>query len=136
MTETPGSPELFMAELKVDDWPGLVRWYAETLGLRITLRDDAGGFALFETGGGRLALKRGATPGAAPADVRGRTRLVFRVDDVDDARRRLVAKGVDVAGPFENAREHYREVRLADPEGTPITLFNGTAGGPKHPDGS
>jgi predicted enzyme related to lactoylglutathione lyase len=123
MSESPGSPSaadltLFMTELQVGDWPGLVSWYVEVLGLRPVLRDEAGGFALLAAGPGRLALKRATAPGSG-----GRVRLVFLVGDIEAEKDRLHARGVAVSEPAENPREAYREVRLTDPEGTPITLF-------------
>jgi predicted enzyme related to lactoylglutathione lyase len=126
MTHTPGSPglsaaSLYMTELPVADWPGLVRWYAETLGLRLALRDEENRFALLEAGRGRLALKQSAEAGGGGAA--GRVRLVFLVEDVEAEKARLAALGVAVSEPRENQRESYREVRLTDPEGTPITLF-------------
>lgn len=108
---------LFMTELHVVDPEPMARWYAEVLGLRIVLRDVSKGFVLLEApGGGRLALKRSEEQG------RG-CRLVFQVEDPDADRVRLQALGVSVGEPNENTEEHYREVRLSDPEGTPITLF-------------
>jgi hypothetical protein len=51
-------------------------------------------------------------------------RLVFQVEDAEAERARLVELGVAV-GPLRlMPRESYREIRLADPEGTPITLFS------------
>ena len=111
--------ELFMIELEVDDWPGLVRWYEETLGLRVVHRDESGRFVLFAAGAGRLALKQSPVSMLAQNHVR----LAFRVSDVDAERARLLALGVLVSAPVDNPREPYREVRLADPEGLPITLF-------------
>lgn len=111
---------LFMLELRVADWPGAVSWYADVLGLRVALRDVANRFALLEApGGGRLALKEGDR---VPRHA-GHVRLVFRVDDLDAERRRLLDLGVPVGEAIANDREHYREARLADPEGTAITLF-------------
>jgi catechol 2,3-dioxygenase-like lactoylglutathione lyase family enzyme len=125
MTMDADRIELFLTELRVVDWPGAVRWYVEVLGMRAVLEDAEHRFALLEAGGGgRLALK-----GGGPAvEAREAVRLTFRVDDVDAERARLVALGVAVGEPSDNHRERYREVRLADPEGTPITLFGWTAG--------
>jgi len=102
----------------VSDWAGTARWYVDVLGLRPTLEDRAGRFLLLEAGGGgRVALKEGPAGGD-----RGAVRLVFRVEDVDAERARLAGLGVAVSG-VSASDEGYREVRLADPEGTPIRLF-------------
>ena len=108
---------LFMTELHVIDPRPLARWYAEVLGLRIVLSDEPKGFMLLEApGGGRLALKQSS-------DVARGCRLVFQVDDPDAERVRLQARGELVSEPSDNLEEQYREVRLQDPEGNPITLF-------------
>jgi predicted enzyme related to lactoylglutathione lyase len=118
-TSPATGPELFMTELLVADWPAQVQWYAETLGLRLSLRDEAGGFALFTGSHGRLALRRG--PVSDPSH--GKIRLVFQVADVEAECARLAARGVAMSVPRDHPREAYREVRLTDPEGTSITLF-------------
>ena len=116
----PGWPtiELFMAEVRVADLAASRRWYVDALGLRPILEDPAGRFLLLEAGGGRVALKQGAT-----AEGRGAVRLIFRVGDVAAELTRLVGLGV-AAGPVTSSPEGYREVRLADPDGTPIHLFD------------
>ncbi len=125
----PDGPEieLFMAEVVVADRAASARWYVDVLGLRPILDDPAGGFVLLGSGAGRVALKGGPT-----APGRGAVRLVFRVADVDAERARLVGLGVAVSGATESA-EGYREVRLADPDGTPIRLFSWS--GPREPGG-
>jgi predicted enzyme related to lactoylglutathione lyase len=109
---------LYLTEIKVTDWPALVRWYVEVLGLRLALEDASRQYALLEAGPGRLALKSGAAAGLA----RDTVRLVFEVADVDAERDRLVGLGVAVSLPEERT-EGYRAIRLHDPEGTPVTLF-------------
>ncbi len=115
--ETP-SPEFFMVELRASDWERLWAWYRDVLGLRVALMDLPGRFALLEAGPCRIAIKAGAVEG-----VRSGVRLVFRVDDLEGEVARLRALGVELSGPLDVAVERYREVRLTDPEGTPITLF-------------
>lgn len=116
---SPLTASLFLVELKVADWPGAVRWYEETLGLKTVLRDDEHGFALLEAGVARVGLKR--APATEPAG-KG-LRLIFQIDDVNAAQVQLRQRGVEFAPPTDNEQEGYREIRLTDPEGTPITLF-------------
>jgi hypothetical protein len=120
-TEVPG-PNLFMTVLKVAAWTGVVAWYVDTLGLLAVLADLEHEFALLEAGTGRLAIQGGRE--AAAAGETEIVRLVFQVPDVDEERRRLIGKGLEVGPPDENPREGYREIRLRDPNGTPITLFS------------
>lgn len=116
---SPGSIalSLFLTELKVADWPGAVHWYEDVLGLTVELRDAEHGFALLRAGDGRIGLKQAGAPAREPC------RLIFQVDDVEAARVRLRERGVAVGPPSENQTEGYREIRLNDPDGTPITLF-------------
>lgn len=122
----PVPPSLFMVEVPVADWPAAVHWYTACLGLRGLLRDERNGFALLEAGPGKIALKRIPPADEAPSDS-PRPRLVFEVPDVDAARARLLSQGVPVGPATDYPAEEYREVRLADPEGTPITLFGWVA---------
>jgi catechol 2,3-dioxygenase-like lactoylglutathione lyase family enzyme len=112
--------ELSFTELRTADWAAAVRWYLDVLGLRLVLEDVGHRFALLEAGASRLAL-RGGGDVTAPGH---RLRLVFRVDDVDATRERLLRWGVDVGPAVDNPREPYRSVVLHDLEGTPITLFS------------
>ncbi len=111
-----------MTEVRVRDWCESVRWYRDVLGLRVVLDDGPGQFALLEVraGGGRVALKGGADEDRGG---RGTVRLVFEVDDVDEWLVSLGALGVVVEGPTTSA-EGYREIRVGDPDGTPIGLFS------------
>jgi catechol 2,3-dioxygenase-like lactoylglutathione lyase family enzyme len=117
MNDRGASIELFMVEVRVLDWSASALWYVDVLGLRPAFEDRDGRFLLLEAGSGRIALKEG--PGAGD---RGAVRLVFQVADVEASRERLIGLGVEV-GPVVESAEGYREVRLADPEGTPIRLF-------------
>ena len=123
MQETRPTIELFMVEVRVADWASSSRWYVDVLGLRPVLEDRERRFSLLEAGSARVALKEGPALGG-----RGAVRLIFKVGDVDEARARLVALGVEVSPTTESA-EGYREARLLDPEGTPIRLFSWAAEG-------
>jgi len=117
MTSAPDL-KLYLTEIKVTDWPTMVRWYVANLGLRLTREDVSHQYALLESGVSRIALKGGRRAGT----LAGPVRLVFETADVDAVRTRLAAAGVDVRPP-EESHEGYRAIRLRDPEGTPITVF-------------
>jgi catechol 2,3-dioxygenase-like lactoylglutathione lyase family enzyme len=122
-TEVPG-PDLFMTVIKVADWLASLAWYVETLGLLPILTDAEHQFALLAAGTGRLALQ--GDPDHMEPTPSGGARLVFLVPDVDEERKRLIGRGVEVGPPVDNTREGYREIRLHDPDGTPLTLFSWT----------
>jgi predicted enzyme related to lactoylglutathione lyase len=110
----------YLTEILVTDWPGMVRWYVDVVGLQLTLQDAGHRYAMLEAGPGRIALKGGG--GGPPGLPRDAVRLVFEVADVDAERDRLARHGM-VVGPPEDSPEGYRAIRFRDPEGTPITLF-------------
>lgn len=111
--------ELFLTEIKVSDWASTVRWYVETLGMSLLLEDAEHEYALLGTDRGRLALRGGSPNGIA----RDHVRLVFQVKDLKAEQERLIGRGVALSPPVDNPKEGYREVRLHDPDGTPIRLF-------------
>ncbi len=111
--------ELFLTEIKVSDWASTVRWYVETLGMRLLVEDADHQYALLASGAGRLALKGGSPRGLD----RDHVRLIIQVEDLEAERRRLIGRGMAVSLPVDSPNEGYREVRLHDPEGTPIRLF-------------
>src|SRR4051794_7733800 len=100
-TPRPGIALAF-AEIKVADWPGMVRWYVDILGLRPLLEDATHEFALLDAGAARVALKGGGTTGL-PRDL---VRLVFEVADVDADRERLARDDLAI-GPTEKSPEGY-----------------------------
>jgi len=110
-----------MTVVRVADWPTMVRWYVDKLGLEPVLLDPAHEFAFLAAGSGRVGFKGVKDPGAV--QERTRVRLVFAVPDVGRERDRLTEQGVRVSAPFDNHDEGYREIRLHDPEGNSLTLF-------------
>lgn len=107
---------LFMVELSVTDFARSVAWYRDVLGLTVTRLDEPNGFALLQTGGGRVALKRGIR---SPTTVR----LHFHVPDLTAELARLAALGVHPEFDPKMSDEGYRRADLRDPDGYPITLF-------------
>jgi predicted enzyme related to lactoylglutathione lyase len=119
MTTSEPGLALYLTEIKVTDWSGMVQWYTTILGLRLAREDAPHQYALLDSGEGRVALKGRRPAGSASGPVR----LVFEAADVDLVRAGLTSAGVDVSLP-EESPEGYRAIRLRDPEGTPITVFS------------
>jgi hypothetical protein len=107
-----------MAEVRVADFGRSLRWYQDTLGLSAVLLDEPNRFALLEAGATGVALKEGN--GFEPGS---NVRLLFVVEDLDGEHERLSALGVGPGPIRENPSEMYREFRVSDPDGTPVTLF-------------
>ena len=123
--------DLFMTVVRVTNWPSIVRWYTDTLGLVPVVLDAEHEFALLQAGGGRLGLK--GVKAARGAHERIKIRLVFQVKDVENERRKLIERGVVVSPPIENREEGYREIRLHDPDGNSLTLFAWVDSAAKNP---
>ena len=108
--------KLYMVEPTVSDLPRSVAWYSDVLGLKLTLPDEAHGFALLEGPAGRISLKRGSPhPGGV--------RLHFEVADLDAELERIAAFGVRTASAIKSSEEGYRRALLHDPDGYEIALF-------------
>lgn len=108
--------QLFMIELEVSHLPTSLEWYRDRIGLGVEIYDAANGFALLNSPGGRLALKRG-TP--SPAGVL----LHFRVADLAVELSQLLAEGVRLLSPIKASDEGYRRAIVADPDRYRICLF-------------
>ena len=108
---------LHMTELTVRDATLSARWYAETLGFAVELTDAANGFVLLgHPGGGRLALKVGDP-------VASGVKLHVHVGDLDGHVARLHKMGVAFDGGAKVSAEGYRRVKLRDPDGVTVVLF-------------
>jgi predicted enzyme related to lactoylglutathione lyase len=109
--------ELFFVEIRTHDRASLAAWYVAAIGLSTVLEDLAGDFTLLAAGPTRLGIK-----GGRPEAASGSIGLAFRVVDLESECQRLTELGVTISKP-EVSREGYRSVRLADPVGHPIQLF-------------
>lgn len=92
---------LYMTELAASDLDRSIAWWTGLLGRGPALIDGGNGFALFEVDGGRLALKRGSPGGGT---------VHFEVDRLPPGEVKVSAEG-------------YRRVKLADPDGNVVVLF-------------
>ncbi len=120
---------LYLVELTVSDFRASVAWYRDVLELPLLVHNEAEQFALFQAGSARLALKAG-TP------LPGSVLLTFEVKDLAGEAGRLAAQDVRFEGTMKVSPEGYRRVRLRDPDGYALSLFEWLqpAGGPAaHP---
>jgi len=102
--------------LMVSDMDRSVRFYTETLGLKL-VANYGGHWAEVQTTGVRIGLH----PGGKGANAGGHMSLGFRVDDLDVAQKDLVERGVKFlpARPDKGSRQAH----FADPDGTPLYLI-------------
>ena len=107
---------LFLIELIVADWQAAVAWYRDRLGLAVALIDEPNQYALLSTDPGWIALKAG-TPSP------GTTKVTFHVSDLDAELMRLADRDVIASASPRASPEGYRSVRLTDPDGHRLELF-------------
>ncbi len=107
---------LSMIELEVSHLPTSLEWYRDHIGLGVEIYDEANGFALLNSPGGRLALKRG-TP--SPDGIL----LHFCVADLAAELTQLLADGVRLLSPIKASDEGYRRAIVADPDGYRVCIF-------------
>jgi lactoylglutathione lyase len=117
--------------LLVVDFPACFRFYRDAIGLVPHLGGESDTYAEFETGATRIALFDRAEMSAAvgttalPAQLEAQDAvcIVFGVDDLDEAQRRLVAVGVPIAvGPTDRGDWHVRTLHVRDPDGRLVEL--------------
>ena len=112
------------------DFERSVRWYAETLGLRIYREFGTDGNTtgvVFFLGGGFLELSRS---GASPLEAGKGLALWLQVPDVDAEHERLAAAGVTIASSPETMPWGLREMWIEDPDGVRLVVVEVP---PEHP---
>ena len=117
--------------LLVVDFPACFKYYRDVIGLEPILGSETDTYAEFETGATRIALFDRAEMSAAvgtvalPAqlDAQDAVCIVFGVDDLEEAERRVVAAGVPIiAGPTDRAAWQVRTLHVRDPDGRLVEL--------------
>ena len=99
---------------RASDMDAAVRFYTETLGFDLKLR-DGDHWAAFDVGGTTLAVEGGAAGGQGGATVS------LRCDDLDAVVAELRAKDADISEP--EAGPHERRATLRDPAGNVLLLY-------------
>jgi catechol 2,3-dioxygenase-like lactoylglutathione lyase family enzyme len=112
------SPGLYCIEIRTSNWPELVRWYRDVLGLRVLVRVVDDGYALLEAGDNRLALISRPLAG----EPSRRISLAFEVLDIPAICARLENAGSPITHP-KHDQEGLREANTVDPDGNRIRLF-------------
>ena len=104
--------------LMVSDMERSVRFYSNTLGLKVKAR-YGDHFAQIESPGTIIALHPATKGGPKPGES-GSISIGFSVDDLDKATAELTKKGVIFSGTTDDAQ--VRLAFFADPDGNPLYL--------------
>ena len=107
----------------VSDMDAAIRFYADTLGLKLTYRFESK-FATLEAGRNLLLALHPKTPNTPDPGTKGSVTLGFVVDEpIDAVVSRLAQRGVRVTGRSESDRS----VNIEDLDGNVITLWDADA---------
>lgn len=113
----PVSVALSHLFMLVRDLAAARRFWVEDIGLRV-LQEEHGYLQVGGVDGFPIGMEQGE-PGPANA-----TEICVRVADVDEACRRLVERGVAVAGPPADQEWGARHAWLTDPDGRRMSIFS------------
>lgn len=102
----------------VTDMDRAVGFYRDVLGLRL-VREDGGTWAEFDAGGRRFALH---SAGDGKPVAPGGSTAVFSVEDLDQAKAALSARGVTF-GHEGDVGGYARFAAFADPDGNPVEII-------------
>ncbi len=116
--------------LTVPDFEAALQLYRDALGLQVeAVWDDESGRVVLLSAG-RATLELNDEPHAAEIDrvevghrVAGPVRLAFQVGDSEAASEKLLEAGADLIGGPVTTPWNDRNVRIAAPDGTQLTLF-------------
>ncbi len=118
------------AAIICSDYEVSKRFYVETLGLRVVAenyREERRSYkldlALPDGGQVELFSFDGAPPRPSYPEAQGLRHLAFEVDDVEQARDELSARGVTMEAIRVDAYTGQRFVFFADPDGLPLELY-------------
>ena len=113
---------LSVVRVFVRDWPRALRFYTETLGIPLALRNDDLGWAQLATGQAQLALER-LGPESGESALTGRFLGVsLAVADLYATYEQLFARGVDFLAPPERMSWGGVLAHFRDPDGNVLTL--------------
>ena len=110
-----------LATIYVSDMDRAVKFYTETLGLK--LQYQAGpGWAQLDAGKGLVLGLHGAHPGGPAPGQNGSTVIGFELTEpIDEAYEKLAGLGVKFAGPIQDTA-HVRLAYFSDPDGNSFYL--------------
>lgn len=116
---------LLLVRVFVRDFERAVRFYGETLGMKLSFRSDEMGWAQFATAGAELALELdcGESEGEVDEDRVGRfVGVSIAVDDIEKRYETLRARGVEFLRPPEKMPWGGVLAHFRDPDGNVLTL--------------
>ena len=116
--------KLAYVRIFVSDFERAVRFYRETLGMKIGRRLDEWRWCQFETGEALLAIEASRPDDENDDEFEpGFVAISLQVDDIHAVYDELVAKGVEFLGPPEKMAWGGTLAHFKDPDGNVLTLL-------------
>lgn len=106
--------------IRVSDVNAAKEFYIKKLGLE--LLEDSGNFLAAKSGNIRLSFFGGFQKPDNPEDVRTGVSLIFRVENLENAKNELAAKGVNPLGDVIDIPNFHKFLEYEDPDGTVFFL--------------
>jgi catechol 2,3-dioxygenase-like lactoylglutathione lyase family enzyme len=114
---------LMLVRVWVTDFDRAVRFYTDTLGMKLAFRSDELGWAQLSTAGAELALSDRGESDAGEEYLVGRfVGASLAVDDIEKRYEILRARGVEFLRPPEKMPWGGVLAHLRDPDGNVLTL--------------
>ncbi|HSV35493.1 MAG TPA: VOC family protein [Ramlibacter sp.] len=114
--------EVRIATVRADDWPEMVRYYRDSLGLKQKFADEASQYAMFEGGPIQVAVEGPAKPAFVRGARAGATLLNFQVADLSATLQALTDHGARVLTKVCHG-PGYDFVAVGDPEGNEHIIY-------------
>ena len=126
--------ELNCIRLLVEDFDKCFKFYAETLGLKVTWGKLGGDYASFDIGSSvglsifksdLMAAAIGNSEKSLPSDNREKIAIILKVENVDNSYQELLKKGVSfIKEPSDMTGWGMRATHFRDPENNLIEIFS------------
>jgi lactoylglutathione lyase len=117
--------KLLLVRIFVTDFERAVRFYTETLGMPLSTRDDAMGWAQLRIAGADLALERDHSESDGDGEESAVGRFVgvsLAVEDIEHTYQTLLARGVEFVAPPERMPWGGVLAHFRDPDRNVLTL--------------
>lgn len=106
--------------IRVSDINSSKEFYLNKLGLE--LLEDSGNFFAAKSGNIRLSFFGGYQKHDNPEDVRAGVSLIFRVENLEQAKKHLEKKGIKPLGDVIDIPNFHKFLEYEDPDGTVFFL--------------
>lgn len=113
-------PVISIVTLRVENWPGMLAYYRDVVGLVPKLVDEESQYAMFDTGAVRFAIEGRNSP--TYEDGAGKLVVNFQVENLTASVEDLARNGGEAIGLIKRGPAYDYAV-MSDPEGNEHILY-------------